>query len=50
VKFLSDATRTLSVTNSAGKIIDSELHRAILVTQQMRFSRVMTTSEWVREI
>jgi nicotinamidase-related amidase len=50
VKFLSDATGTLSVTNSAGTIIDSELHRAILVTQQMRFSRVMTTSEWIREI
>jgi len=50
VKFLSDATGTLSVTNSAGTIGDSELHRAILVTQQMRSSRMMTTREWIGEL
>ena len=50
VKFLSDGTGTLSVTNSAGSISDSDLHRAILVTQQMRFSRVMTTEEWVESL
>jgi nicotinamidase-related amidase len=50
VKFLSDGTGTLSVTNSAGTISDSDLHRAILVTQQMRFSRVMTTEEWVQSL
>src|SRR5208337_2929205 len=48
VRFLSDGTGTLSVTNSAGSISDSDLHRAILVTQQMRFSRVQTTEEWVQ--
>jgi nicotinamidase-related amidase len=50
VKFLSDATGTLPVTNSAGMISDAELHRAILVTQQMRFSQVMTTFEWIRSL
>jgi nicotinamidase-related amidase len=50
VKFLSDATGTLSITNSAGAISDVDLHRAILVTQQMRFSQVMTTAEWIRSL
>ena len=48
VKFLSDATGTLSITNRAGTISDADLHRAILVTQQMRFSQVMTTTEWIQ--
>ena len=47
VTFLSDATGTLSVTNSAGSVRDSDLHRAVLVTQQMKFSRVMTTMDWI---
>lgn len=47
VEFLSDATGTLSVSNYAGTISDEELHRAILVTQAMRFSKVLTTAEWV---
>jgi nicotinamidase-related amidase len=50
VKFLSDGTGTLSITNSAGSITDSDLHRAILVTQQMRFSHVMATEEWVSSL
>ena len=49
VDFLADATGTLSVTNSAGTISDRDLHRAILVTQQMRFSRVLTTDEWINK-
>jgi nicotinamidase-related amidase len=49
VNFLADATGTLSVTNSAGTISDRDLHRAILVTQQMRFSRVLTTDEWINK-
>ncbi len=49
VVFLSDATGTLSVENSAGKISGHDLHRAILVTQAMRFSRVMTTKEWCEQ-
>ena len=50
VKFMSDATGTLSIANSAGAISDADLHRAILVTQQMRFSQVMTTAEWIRSL
>ena len=46
--FLSDAIGTLSVQNSAGSISASDLHRAVMVTQAMRFCRVMTTDEWIR--
>ena len=49
VDFLSDAIGTLSVQNSAGSISASDLHRAVMVTQAMRFCRVMTTEEWIRE-
>ena len=50
VNFLSDAIGTLSFTNSAGTISDKDLHRAILVTQQQRFSRVLNTAEWIRQV
>ncbi len=47
VEFLSDATGTLAIKNAAGAVSDEELHRAILVTQQMRFSTVMSTGQWL---
>jgi nicotinamidase-related amidase len=50
VEFLSDATGTLTITNDAGQVSDEELHRAILVTQQMRFSRVLKTAEWIKQL
>jgi len=50
VEFLSDATGTLDIENYAGKITAADLHKAILITQAMRFSKVMTTDEWIREI
>jgi len=50
VNFLSDATGTPSITNSAGSISDADLHRATLITQQMRFSRVVQTDEWIKSI
>jgi nicotinamidase-related amidase len=50
VKFLADATGTLSITNAAGAISDTDLHRAILVTQQMRFAQVISTGEWIRSL
>ena len=50
VEFLSDATGTLDVSNSAGKITAEELHKAILVTQAMRFSTVISTDEWVEKL
>ena len=49
VNFLSDATGTLDITNPAGSITAADLHRAILVTQQQRFARVLTTDEWIME-
>lgn len=50
VEFLSDATGTLDIQNEAGKASGEELHRAILVTQQMRFSEVLPTSDWVKRL
>lgn len=50
VEFLSDATGTLDVANDAGKITAEELHKAILITQAMRFSQVITTDEWIKRI
>jgi len=50
VEFLSDATGTLDITNDAGKVSADQLHRAILVTQAMRFARVLSTAQWVREL
>jgi nicotinamidase-related amidase/ribosomal protein S18 acetylase RimI-like enzyme len=47
VQFISDATGTLAITNAAGTVTAEELHRAICVTQAMRFSTVMTTQEWL---
>ncbi|MCF8034143.1 MAG: cysteine hydrolase [Desulfarculaceae bacterium] len=47
VEFLSDATGTLDIANQAGKVTAEELHRAVLVTQAMRFARVLTTAQWI---
>jgi nicotinamidase-related amidase len=46
VEFLSDATGTLAVENSAGSVSAEELHRSILVAQQMMISTVLSTDEW----
>ena len=50
VEFLSDSTGTLNISNYAGEVTAEELHRAILVTQAMRFSKVMTSDEWIKSI
>jgi len=50
VEFLSDATGTLDIVNEAGKISAEELQRAILVTQQSNFSRVLTTEAWIESL
>lgn len=50
VEFLSDATGTLAFENEAGKVTAEELHCATLVTQQMRFSRVLRTEEWLKSL
>jgi nicotinamidase-related amidase len=49
VDFLSDAIGTLTVQNSAGAISALDLHQAVMVTQVMRFARVIKTEEWVGE-
>lgn len=46
VEFISDATGAPDVTNYAGSATAEQLHRAVLVMQAMRFSRVMTLEEW----
>lgn len=45
VEFLLDATGTLDISNSAGTISAEELQNAILITQEMKFSRVLTTDK-----
>ena len=50
VEFLSDATGTLDISNTAGTVSAEELHRAILVTQQMRFSEVLTAEQWIARV
>ena len=47
VEFLSDGTGTLAVANAAGAVTAEELHRAILVTQAMRFASVLTVKDWL---
>lgn len=41
---------TLALENSGGKVSAEELHRAILAIQQSRFSAVMDTEKWIKEI
>lgn len=48
VQFLSDATGTLDIKNDAGSVTAEELHRAILVTQAMRFAKVVSTAQWIQ--
>jgi nicotinamidase-related amidase len=47
VEFIADATGTLPISNEAGSVTAEELHRAILVTQAMRFSKVLTARQWM---
>jgi nicotinamidase-related amidase len=50
VEFLSDATGTLPLANSAGKVTAEELHRSILCAQQMLLSEVLPSSEWIERL
>lgn len=50
VEFLADATGTLDITNYAGTIAAKDLHNAILITQAMRFSKVISTGDWVNTL
>jgi nicotinamidase-related amidase len=50
VEFLEDATGTLNVSNYAGEISAEKLHKAILVTQAMKFSKVIHIEDWIKKI
>jgi nicotinamidase-related amidase len=50
VEFLSDATGTLPLDNTAGKVSAEELQRAILCAQQMLLSEVLSTEAWCQRI
>ncbi len=50
VEFLSDATGTLDLENSAGKVTAEELHRSILCAQQQMISEVLPTTLWIERI
>ncbi|HSO26185.1 MAG TPA: hypothetical protein VLR54_06160 [Methanobacteriaceae archaeon] len=50
VEFLDDATGTRDVSNYAGDVVAEELHKATLITQAMKFSKVMSTEDWVRSL
>ncbi len=50
VEFLSDATGTLDLSNSAGQVTGEELHRSILCAQQMLLSEVLSTDHWTSRI
>ncbi|MBL8817077.1 MAG: cysteine hydrolase [Planctomyces sp.] len=50
VEFLSDATGTLPVENSAGRATGEELQRSILVAQQMFLSEVLSSADWLQRI
>jgi nicotinamidase-related amidase len=49
-EFLSDATGTLPLSNSAGRVTAEELHRSILCAQQMLLSEVLPSSEWIARL
>jgi nicotinamidase-related amidase len=50
VEFLSDATGTLPVSNTAGSVTAEELQRSTLCAQQMLISEVLSTKDWFSRI
>jgi len=50
VEFLSDATGTIQLSNSAGTISAEDLHKTILIIQASRFSKVLTLDEWISKL
>ena len=50
VEFLRDATGTLALDNSAGKVTAEELHRSILCAQQMLLSEVLDVESWLERV
>ncbi|WP_417378773.1 cysteine hydrolase family protein [Gimesia sp.] len=50
VEFLSDATGTLALSNSAGEVTAEELQRSILCAQQMMLSEVLDVVTWIERL
>ncbi|MCA9013206.1 MAG: cysteine hydrolase [Planctomycetaceae bacterium] len=50
VEFLRDATGTLAIENTAGKVTAEQMQQSILVAQQMFFSEVITAADWQARI
>ena len=50
VEFLSDATGTLTIENSAGLATAEQMQQSILVAQQMFISEVIGSAEWLSRI
>ncbi len=50
VEFLSDATGTLTVENSAGHAPAEQMQNSILVAQQMFISEVLSSDDWLKRI
>ena len=50
VEFLSDATGTLDISNSAGAVTGAQMQQAILCAQQMFISEVISTEAWIQRI
>jgi nicotinamidase-related amidase len=50
VEFLSDATGTLPLSNTAGEVTADELQRSILCAQQMLLSEVISTDDWCQRV
>ncbi len=50
VEFLSDATGTLDLDNTAGQVTAEELQRSILCAQQMLLSEVLDTESWLKRL
>ena len=48
VKFLSDATGTIDVSNDVGTISSKDLHNATLIAQSLRFSEVISIKEFMK--
>jgi nicotinamidase-related amidase len=49
-EFLSDATGTLPLSNSAGSVTAEELQQSILCAQQQFLSEVLPSSEWIARL
>lgn len=48
VKFLSDATGTIDVSNDVGTISSEDLHKATLIAQSLGFSKVISSQDFIK--